>query len=60
MKRLEKSHSEKLHDLYSPTNIIRMINSGSIGGACSVHGKDEKCKQSFGERPGREDTIWKN
>jgi hypothetical protein len=42
-------HNEELHKLSGSPNIIRVIKSRSIqGGACSTHGRHEKCIQNFG------------
>jgi hypothetical protein len=39
-----KMHNEELHNLYSSTDIINMIKSRRMmGGACSMHGEDDKC-----------------
>jgi hypothetical protein len=45
-----KLHEEDLHNLYSLSNIIRMIKSkeDQIGSACGAHGGDDKCVQNFG------------
>jgi hypothetical protein len=34
---------EELHDLYSSPNIVRVIKSIEIGGACSVVEGEERC-----------------
>jgi hypothetical protein len=37
-----KLHNEELHNLYSSSNIIRMLKSRSMGGrACNMHWVDE-------------------
>jgi hypothetical protein len=56
--RWKKFNSEELHNLYSPGNTIKVINSRSIGGTCSAYGKDKKFIQTFGERPEREEITW--
>jgi hypothetical protein len=38
-------HNEELHNLYVSPDIIRVDN---IGGACSTHGRGEKCMLCFG------------
>jgi hypothetical protein len=38
---------EELHNLHASPNIIRVINSKRIGGACSTHGSDTKFIQNF-------------
>jgi hypothetical protein len=42
-----KRYDEKLHNLYSSQNIIRMVREDEMGRTCSTHGKDEKCMQHF-------------
>jgi hypothetical protein len=37
-----KLHNEELHNLYSSSNIIRMINE--MGRACSTNGGKDECK----------------
>jgi hypothetical protein len=46
---MERTKFEKLHDLYSSPNIIRVIKSRKINGQgmCNVWGK-ERCLQGFG------------
>ena len=45
-----KLHNVKLYDLYSSTNIVRVINSekNEMGGACSANGGGERRIQGFG------------
>jgi hypothetical protein len=43
-------HSEELHKLYASQNIIRVIKSRKMSGACSTYGGDEKCIQHFGRK----------
>jgi hypothetical protein len=41
-------HNEQFHNLYSSSNIIRVIKSTRIRwGTCSMCGRDEKCIQYF-------------
>jgi len=41
-------HNEELHNLYTTPNVIREIRSMRMTqGACSTHGRDEKCIQNF-------------
>jgi hypothetical protein len=44
-----KLHNEELHNLYFSPNIIRMTKpkGDGMGGACSAHGGDEKCKKKI-------------
>jgi hypothetical protein len=30
-----------------------------MGGACSMHGRDEKCVQNFYQKTRKEETMWK-
>jgi len=43
-------HSEELYNLYASPDIIRVIKSRRMrwAGACSTHGRDEKCIKYFG------------
>jgi len=43
-------NNEELHSLYASPNIIKVIKSrrNERGGACSMHGTDEKCIHNFG------------
>jgi hypothetical protein len=46
-----KLRNEKLHNLYSSPNIIRMVKlwkMSEMSGACSANGGDEKRVQNFG------------
>jgi hypothetical protein len=55
-----KLHNEKLHNLYSSFNIIRMIKSGRVRCAGHVaHNEDEKCVQNSGWEARREDITRK-
>jgi hypothetical protein len=38
-------HNEELHNLYDSPNVIRLINSRRMGGACIMHGRNEKRTQ---------------
>jgi hypothetical protein len=40
-------HNVEVYDLNSP-NIVRMIKSRVMGGACSTYGAEERCVQGFG------------
>jgi hypothetical protein len=56
-------HNEELQNLYASPNIIRGIEQRRMrwGGACSTHGRDEKCIQSEGNRPlGRPRRRWED
>jgi hypothetical protein len=54
-------HNEKLHNLYSLPNIIRMIQvkEDEMDRACSLHGGEEECIQGFGGNARREETSRK-
>jgi hypothetical protein len=41
-------HNEKLNDLYSSPNIIRVIKLRRMRLACSTYGGNERCTQDFG------------
>jgi hypothetical protein len=43
-------HNEELHNLYTSTNVIKVIKPRRMrwSGACSMHGTDEKFIQNFG------------
>jgi hypothetical protein len=43
-------HNEELYDLYCSPDIISgdQIKKNDMGGACSMHGTQERCIQSFG------------
>ena len=41
-------HDEELHDLYSSSNIIRVIKSRMVGGACGTFRRQERCIHDFG------------
>jgi hypothetical protein len=43
-------HNEDINNLYGSPNIIRVIKSRRMrgSGACSMHGRREKCAQNFG------------
>jgi hypothetical protein len=44
-------HNEELHNLYNSLNATRVIKSSRMrGGACGMHGKDEKCIQNVGQK----------
>jgi hypothetical protein len=45
-------HNEKLHDLYSSPNIIRVIKPRGMrwGGACSTYGGETRCTRGFGRK----------
>ena len=42
-----KVQNEKLNDLYSSPNIVRVKKSSEIGGACSMYGGERRI-QGFG------------
>ena len=45
-----KLHNEELNDLYCLPNIVRGDQiKNEMGGACSMHGEEERRIQSFGE-----------
>jgi len=50
-----KLHNEKLNDLYSTPNIVRVIKSRRM--RCSVYRGEEGCIQRFGGEPSRKETI---
>jgi hypothetical protein len=41
--------NEEPHKLYASPNVVRVTKS-SDGGACSMHGRDEKYIQKFGRK----------
>ena len=43
-----KLHNEELNDLYCSPNIVRVIKSRRMGGACSAYGEEVRCIQGFG------------
>jgi len=43
-------HEKELHDSYASPNIIKLIRENEMGGSCGMHGKGEKCIQSFGQK----------
>jgi len=45
--------NEELYDLYSSSNIIRLIKSRRKRWAGHVSGMEERCVQSFGGKPER-------
>jgi hypothetical protein len=53
-------HNEKIHNLYASPNIIMVIEKkNEMGGACRMHGKDDKCVQYFRWKTRKKDTTWK-
>jgi len=42
----KRLHNEELHNMYASPNIIRVIKSGRMCGACSMHVRDENCIQN--------------
>ena len=42
-----KLHNEELNDLYCSPNIVRVIKSREVGGACSAYGGEEKRIRGF-------------
>ena len=42
-----KLHNEELTDLYCSPNIVRVIKSREVGGACSTYGGEESRIQGF-------------
>jgi hypothetical protein len=46
-----KLHNEELHNVCSPTYYFGdQIKEYEMGGACSAHGRDEKCVQNVGQK----------
>jgi hypothetical protein len=43
-----KRHNEELNDLYSSPNIMQVIKSNEMGGACGMFGGQQRCIQGFG------------
>jgi hypothetical protein len=43
-------HNEKLRNLCTSSDIIRMIRSRRVRWAGSTHGRDEKCMQNLGRK----------
>jgi len=43
-----KLHNEELSNLYSSTNIIRVIEKNEMDGACSAYGEEERRIKGFG------------
>jgi len=43
-----KLHNEELYDLYFSPNIVGVIKSREVGGACSMYGGEERRIQGFG------------
>ena len=43
-----KLHNEKLNDLYSSSNIVRVIKSRRMSGACSTYGGEKRRIWGFG------------
>jgi hypothetical protein len=54
-----KLHNEELHNLYSSSNIIRMIKSKRMRWTGHVTRIEEKCTQGFGEKTRRKETTTK-
>jgi hypothetical protein len=50
-----KLHNDELHHLYSSPDIIRQVKANDVSGACSAHGRGEKCVQGFGGKARRTD-----
>ena len=44
-----KLHNEERSDLYSLPNIVRVVKSRRMGGACGAYGGGERCAQGSGE-----------
>jgi len=51
-------HNEKLHNLYTSLNVIRVVEEDGIGGTCSTHGRDNYIK-NLGQKTRREETTRK-
>jgi hypothetical protein len=47
-KEWRKLHNDNLNCLYSSTNIVRVIKSEELGGACSKYGGEERRIQGLG------------
>jgi hypothetical protein len=43
-------HNEEFHNLYASPNVNRMIKQRRMGRACTIHERDEKCIQNFGQK----------
>jgi hypothetical protein len=55
-----KLHNDKLHDLYSSPDIVRVIKSRRMRGTGHMaHMGGEKCLQGFGWEVQREETTGK-
>jgi hypothetical protein len=54
-----KLHSEELHNLYSPPDIIRQIKSRGMRWAEHVARTGEESVQGFGGKARRIETAWK-
>jgi hypothetical protein len=56
-----KVHVEEFCNLCSSPNIIRMVSvtKGGMCGACTRHGRVEKCLQNFGSKTGKKETTQK-
>jgi hypothetical protein len=46
--------NEELHNLYASP--YKGDEAG--GGACNMHGKDQKCIESIGKKTRRKETTW--
>jgi len=44
----KRLHNEELYDLYSSPNVMQVIKSNEMGGACDMYGGQKRCKQGFG------------
>jgi hypothetical protein len=53
-----KLYNESLNDLYSSPNIIWVMKSRMMGGACRGYGGEEGHIQSFGGETWGKDTTW--
>ena len=38
-----KLHNKELSDLYSFSNIVRVVEKNEMGGECGAYGRGEKC-----------------
>jgi len=55
-----KLHNEELNDLYSSSNIVRVIKieKNEMGGACGTYGGEERRILGFGGETGGKETTW--
>jgi hypothetical protein len=54
-----KLHNEELHNLYSSSNIIRMIKSRRMSRTCSTNGREDEFIEDIGGKAIRKETTRK-